>query len=143
MKTQLHILVPTSTTLHGIADAIETLLAPHRLNHDDTIQPNWRFDYLCLFDATLNCSETDAELPHELRHDLAGYISRVDRLRPDASAGALVTPDGAWHDCHDFGFRMMNDAASNDTAIKKWNNYYWQLVRDNPDCWVVETWAHS
>jgi len=143
MKTQLHILVPTSTTLHGISDAVEALLAVHRLKDDDTIQPNWHFDYLCLFDATLNCIETDAELPHELHPDLAGYISRVDRLRPDASAGALVTPDGTWHDCNDFGFRMMNDDAANDAAIKQWTNYYWQLMRDNPDCWVVETWAHS
>jgi hypothetical protein len=131
-----------STTLLGIQDAMEALLAPHRLKNEDTIQPNWRFDYLCLFDATLNCAETDAQLPIEM-HDYVGYISRVDRLRADVSAGAVVTPDGDWHDIHDFGYRMMNDVVSNDGAQQKWDTCYRNLLQRNPHCWVVETWAHS
>ncbi|WP_417387133.1 hypothetical protein [Gimesia sp.] len=146
MKTHLHVLVPASTTLSGIVDAMNALLAPHRLKDDDTIQPNWRFDYLCLFDATLCCEETDAELPAEM-HDYRGYVSRVDRLRNDisndVSVGAVVTPDGVWHDIDDFGHRMMNPAELNEAALKKWSRYYWKLLEDNPDCWVIETWTHS
>ncbi|QDT94830.1 hypothetical protein [Gimesia aquarii] len=142
MKTHLHVLVPTSTTLLGIVDAMEAILAPYRLKHDDTSQPNWQFDYLCLFEATLRCDETDAELPSEMHH-YAGYISRVDRLRADVSAAAIVTPDGVWHDIHDFGYSMMNAAESNAAAQKKWSSYYRQLLENNPDCWVIETWAHS
>ncbi|MEM8667715.1 MAG: hypothetical protein AAGG48_09385 [Planctomycetota bacterium] len=139
MKTHLHILVPTSTTLFGIQDAMEALLAPHRLRHDDSIQPNWRFDYLCLFDAS---AETDAELPREM-FDYAGYISRVERLRADVSAGAMITPDGVWHDVHDFGYRIMNVLESNSVPQQKWGRHYRQLLKHNPDCWIIETWAHS
>ncbi len=116
MKTQLHVLVPASTNPLQLQDAVQTLPALHRQAHNDTIQPNWRSDYLCLFDPTLNCAETDAELPYEIRDDFASYISRVHRLRLDAIAGAVVTPDGRWHDMHDFGYRMMNDAESNAAA---------------------------
>ena len=143
MKTPLHILLPASTTLHGLQDAMNALLEPHRLKHDDTIQPNWKFDYLCLFDATLNCSETDAELPPELHSDFAGYISKVARLRSDVLAGAVLTPDGRWHDEFDFGTSFRNDAATNAVAMEKWTQHYWQLMRDHSDCWVIETWAHS
>ena len=143
MKTHLYVLVPTSTTLHGVEDAMQALLAPHRLKHDDTIQPNWRFDYLCRFDATLNCPETDAELPREMYHDYAGYISRVDRLREDVSVGAVVTPDGEWHDIGDFGYRIINTPKSNAAATEKWDRHFRELMKHNSECWVIEAWAHS
>ncbi|WP_442505696.1 hypothetical protein SH528x_004496 [Novipirellula sp. SH528] len=107
------------------------------------MQPNWRFDYLCLFDSTLNCAETDLELRESIHNDYAGYVSRVHRLDPCASAGAVVTPDGQWHDLSDFGYRLMNDADSNAEPLERWHEHYWKLMRDNPDCWVIETWAHS
>lgn len=144
MKTQLHVLVPGSITLLGIGDAVNKLLEPHRLKHDDIERnPDWRFDYLCRFDSTLNCAETNSELPRDMFTDYAGYVSRADRLRPDVSAGALVTPDGHWHDSSDVGFRLMNNAETNAAAIEKWDKRYWQLMREHSDCWVVETWAHS
>ncbi|WP_141631582.1 hypothetical protein [Rhodopirellula baltica] len=133
-----------STTLHGVPDAVNELLEPHRLKHDDVERhPEWRFDYLCRFDSTLNCAETDAELPRDMHTDYAGCLSRADRLRPDVSAGALVTPDGHWHDSFDFGFRMMNDDEANAAANEKWDKHYWQLMREHSGCWVLETWAHS
>lgn len=144
MKTLLHVLVPGSKTLHGVWDAVDDLLERHRLKHDDVERyPHWRFDYLCRFEATLNCCETNAELPREMYTDYAGYVSRADRLRPDVSAGAVVTPDGEWHDSFDFGFRMKNDDATNAAALEAWNKHYWQLMRDHADCWVMETWVHS
>lgn len=142
VKTRLHVLVPASTTLHGLAAAVDELLEPHR-KHDGESDRNRRFDYLCRFDSTLNCRETNAELPRDMYADYAGYISRADRLRSDVSAGAVVTPDGHWHDSCDFGFRMTSDGESNADALEEWSKHYRQLMRDHFDCWVLETWAHS
>ena len=75
--------------------------------------------------------------------DNAGYVSRVDRLRDDVSASAVVTPDGEWHDIHDFGYRMMNDTDANADAQERWNKHFRRLLEEHPNCWAIERWAHS
>lgn len=143
MKTLLYVFVPESTEPLMLNDAVDTLLEPHRLKDEDNIQDDWRFDYLCRFEPTLNCSETDAELPREIHDAYAGYVSRLSRIKRDSLPGAVITPNGQWHDLYDFGFRMLNDERSNTIAKQKWQHRFWELVKQSPDCWVIETWVHS
>jgi hypothetical protein len=144
MKTLLYVLVPASTDAIALQDAFDSLLNPHRLDQSlDEIQADRKFDYLCLLDPTLNCTETEAELPREVRDMYHGTISKVSRLRADECADALVTPDGIWHDIFDFGWRILGNQAANDDASRKWHAHFSQLLRANIDCWVIETWAHS
>jgi hypothetical protein len=142
MKTRVHVLVPLTTPADALSDHVDRLLAPHRMNDDDPTSGG-RFDYLCQLDATLNCTQTEYVLPHSVRRAFAGRISNTSRLSDDASAGALVTPDGNWHDISDFGWRMMADADSNAEAERQWDSRYRNLVAEHQDCWVVETYAHS
>lgn len=143
MKTLLYVFVPESTGPFELEDTLYEILEPFRLKQDDTIQPHWHFDYLCWFEPTLNCAATDAELPPQLHHNYAGHITRLSRLSPDALPGAVVTTDGQWHDLSDFGFRLMNDAKANAIAEQNWRQCFWDLVDQSPNCWVIETWAHS
>lgn len=143
MKTLLYVFVPESVGPFELADTVEALLEPFRLKHEDTIQPHWRFDYLCEFEPTLNCAATDAELPPQIRSEYAGHITRLSRLSSDALPGAVVTTHGEWHDLSDFGYRMMNDESANASARQNWRQHFWGLVDESPNCWVIETWAHS
>ena len=144
MKTLLYVLLPASTDAFDLEDAFYALLKPYHLDQSsDEIQPDWKYDYLCLFDPTLNCPETEAELPCEVGSLYRGTISKVSRLRTDARASALVTPDGTWHDVSDFGWTLLGDPAVNEVAIQEWQSYYSKRLQENFDCWVIETWAHS
>ncbi len=144
MKTLLYVLMPVSTNPVDLQDEFFALLNPYRLNSSrDEFQPNSKFDYLCSFEPTLNCSETENELPYELRSTYDGTISKVFRLRAETNCSAMVTPDGIWHDIFDFGWRMMADQESNELATCKWRDHVKELMNKNPDCWVIETWAHS
>lgn len=141
MKTHLFVLIQQTWSPGGIAEAVDNLLAPHRQRFDG--DKNGRYDYLCQFDSTLNCEITNAEIPFDARRSFIGYISRVDRLDSNVCPGAVITPDGKWHDIGDFGYRMTNNLGTNKIPIEKWRQYFWAVCHENPNCWVVETWAHS
>ncbi|MFN0019379.1 MAG: hypothetical protein ACKVP0_14030 [Pirellulaceae bacterium] len=144
MKTHVFVLLPASISALELEDAFYNLLKPHHLDQSgDESQPDWKYDYLCLFDATLNCEQTEGELPEEVRDLYHGTISKAARLRPDATAGALVTPEGVWHDIWSFGWRASGNPEANKSAMEKWNEHCSKLLRENADCWVLETWAHS
>lgn len=146
MHTILHVLIPETVDSPQLQDVVHAILEPHRLKHDDTIQPDWKFDYLCLPEPTLNCAATEAELPVELQTEYAGRISKAHRLRSDVSAGAIVTPSGKWHDLFDFGYRCTTDRqyiASNGTALREWKSLYHRILHEFPDSWVIELDAHS
>lgn len=125
-------------------DAMRAVMEPYHLDQTlDEIQPNWKWDYLCRFEPTLNCQETNLELPLDLQADLTGHVSKAYRLPSNAIPGAVLTPDGVWHDQFDFGWRLMNDSDSNADADREWRNYFRGVINRHGDCWVLETWAHS
>lgn len=142
MKTRIHVLVPLTTPADALSDHVNRLLASHRISDDDPTSSG-RFDYLCQLEATLNCTQTEYVLPHSVRRSFAGRISTTARLSDDATAGAVVTPDGDWHDISDCGWRMMADADSNAEAERQWHRRYRNLIAEYPDCWVVELHAHT
>lgn len=120
---------------------MENLLTPHRQKYDG--DPDGKYDYLCQFDATLNCAETNSELPFDARRIFSGYITTVERLSLENQCGAIITPDGQWHDIFFFGYALMDDEEAKDIATVKWRRHLRSLLLENPNCWVVETWAHS
>jgi len=144
LKTQLFVLVPDDVPLSGIAEFIRRLLAPHRFDPDEP-DSRGRYDYLVgPLGRSFNDPDAESRLPPDLRRAYAGNICERANLPSHIVPGALVTPDGAWHDLGDFGWRMSHEpCVANRTAFEKWKQRYRDLVETHPNCWVVETWAHS
>ena len=144
MKTKVFVLVPYSVPAGEISAYIHRQLEKHFRNDSDP-QRNGRFDYLVGPLETLFADEvTESRLPPKTRRTYHGNICEMNRLPFDATAGAIVTADGVWHDLSDFGWRMMSDSSqANQDAISQWNIYFRELLSKHPDSWIVAIWAHS
>lgn len=109
---------------------------------------NWprtdgRFDYLVGADGCFDDAIAEGRLPAKVRHALRRQVSEVERLPTDLVPGALITPDGSWHDLAEEGWSMMDEpSASNEGALARWKVRYRKLLAENPCCWVVEFSAH-
>jgi hypothetical protein len=144
MKTLVFVLVPDDVPADDISEHCRRLLHPHRIDEDDP-DHHGRFDYLVgAPDDCFNDTATESRLPAPLRQEYAGNICEVSRLPKDAACGALVTPDGQWHDLSDFGWRMVREPGEeNRAAIAAWQRHYRSLVEAHPNCWVIAIGAHS
>jgi len=120
------------------------LLAKHRFD-PDVPESRGRYDYLV--GAPVDCFHdpaTEGQLPADVRRSYAGRICDRVSLPIDLVPGALVTPDGTWHDLADFGWKMMREPSrENQAAQARWESRYRELIALHPHCWVVEVWAHS
>ena len=143
MKTQVFVLVPRTVTPDTIDEYVRRLLEPHRCDPDER-RGAGRFDYLVgAMTQSFDDPAAEARLPPDLRDAYAGNVCDRANL-PDLVPGALVTPDGAWHDLADFGWRMADgDNASNRAAFDRWSKRYHDLIAAHDAGWVVEVWAHS
>jgi hypothetical protein len=80
----------------------------------------------------------------EVRRALSGNICDACRLPSNAVPGALVTPEGAWHELGDFGWSMVDEPCeANDIAMREWAARFHELISGHEHCWVVEAWVHS
>lgn len=145
MKTLVQVIVPFDVPLEEISNWVDRQLARHQ---DDENAPDLRgrYDYLVgnLFDEPLSDPVTIGRLPARDKRILDGRICEVSRLPKDRLPGALVTPDGQWHDLRDFGWRFAAEGTvENEQAIARWSTRYHELIAENPWCWIVETYAHS
>jgi hypothetical protein len=149
MTTQVFVLVPYDVAPADVLAFVDLALEPHRSDPDAPGRVHRRFDHLS-GGSRRSFADPVAEgrLPSKMRGTLAGHICELAHLPPCVVPGALVTPDGAWHDLADFGWVMVPDdsiiaAVANRAAWDRWANRYRELLATNADCWVVEVFAKS
>jgi hypothetical protein len=64
-------------------------------------------------------------------------------LPADFIPGAVVTPDGKWHDLADFGWRLISsDSKSNIDAEMRWANEVKKIFAEHKECIAVEFDTH-
>jgi hypothetical protein len=143
MKTRVLVLVPFSVGPPALLNAADQLIERHRMGETGSAGEG-RFDYLVGAPGCFDDPVAEGRLPAPVRRALHRRVSEVERLPAGLTPGACVTPDGAWHDLSDDGWRMVDEpSASNEEALARWRARYRKLVAENPFCWVVEFSAHS
>src|SRR5262249_54248158 len=143
LKTHVFVLVPYAVGPSAILEFAEGLLARHRMDGDDRSRGG-RFDYLVGFDGYFSDTVAEGRLPAKVLRVLHRHICEMQHLPDDLVPGALVTPDGIWHDLEDHGWRMVDQGkTSNLEAQARWSGRYRELIAEHPHCWVVEYWARS
>jgi hypothetical protein len=143
LKTQVLVLVPFSVGPSALLTEAGELMERHRMDQNRSAGGG-RFDYLVGAAGCFDDPIAEGRLPARVRRTLRRQVCEVERLPPNLVPGALVTPDGNWHDMADDGWRMVDEpSTSNQDAFTRWRARYRKLVADNPHCWVVEFWAHS
>jgi hypothetical protein len=144
VKTQVFVLVPYDTPPAEIDVYVRLALDPHRFDPDEPTSRG-RWDYLVgALARSLNDPLALGRLPPKERRTFSGNICERSNLPPDIVPGALVTPDGVWHDLSDFGWGLIDEPSErNREARARWVTHYQELIAAHEDCWVVEVWAHS
>jgi len=144
MKTQVFVLVPYEIPPAEIGEFETLLLEQHRFEPDD---PNSRghYDYLVgALEKSFNDPAAEGRLPPKVRRSFAGSICERSNLPADLVPGALVTPDGEWHELGDCGWKLVDEpSGKNDSALASWKKRYRELIAAHQNCWVLEVWAHS
>lgn len=144
MKTKVLILIPATVQPERISTYIQGQLAPYR-RVEDSPSPNDRLDYLVgpLEDSFADAF-TESCLPESVRQEFAGNICEVARLPEKVNAGALITPDGVWHDLADYGWKMNREPShANLQALRQWEAKLREHLQGLSKGWVVAIWAHS
>jgi hypothetical protein len=143
LKTQVFVLVPLSVGPSALLDAADQFIERHRFV-EGAPSGAGRFDYLAGAAGCFDDPVVEGRLPAAAKRALRRCVSEVERLPAGLVPGALVTPDGRWHDMADDGWRLLNEPdASNEQALARWRVRYGTLLAENPFCWVVEFSAHS
>jgi len=144
VKTQVFVLVPYDVPVAEIGEFERLLLEKHRIAPDDP-GSRGRYDYLVgPLKKSFSDPVAEGRLPSTVRRSYSGNVCECENLRADLIPGALVTPDGEWHDLGDFGWKMINEpSVENRSAYAHWVEQYRELIAAHTDCWVVEVWAHS
>jgi hypothetical protein len=142
VKTQVFVLVPYDVSPEDIGDYVQLLLESHRFVPGES---TGRYDYLVgPLGTSLKDPVAEGRLPPKIRRSYAGNICERANLPADAVPGALVTPDGKWHDLKDFGWQLIQDPSDENTAARgQWRERYHELIAGHLECWVVEIYAHS
>ena len=116
------------------------LLRPHRDGGD---RPS-RLDYWTVGGGAIADEASAAALGVDGDPDLARNVCLVARLRPDFVPGAMVTPDGGWHDLADLGWQFLpGESPANRAARDGWAGRVRQLLADHAACVAVEFDTHS
>ena len=144
MKTKVFLLIPYDVPVTEIADYRDLLLEQHRCDPDHP-SGGGHFDYLVgALGEPLNDTIAEGRLPLNVRRGLSGRICEHANLPADATAAAIVTPDGKWHDLSDFGWSMVNEPSEkNEAAHRQWIARFRELIALHANCWIIEVWAHS
>ena len=116
--------------------AIDALLRPH--------QPSRRYDYWTIGDGNITDPETSAALGLTGDEEFGPNVCFVSRLGGRVTPGAIVTPDGAWHDLVDFGWKFRErDTPAGQEAYARWCAHAAEVLAAHEDCVAVEIDTHS
>lgn len=99
MKTLVFVLVPYTVPPAALLEFAEALLAPHQMRDDD--RTTGRYDYLAGSPGSFDDRVAEGILPERMKRAAHGRITTTAQLRDDSIPGAVVTPDGVWHDRDD------------------------------------------
>lgn len=142
MKSLVFVLVPYSVAPSAIREVADELIGLHQMVEGNRAMG--RFDYLVGTDGSFHDPVAEGYLPTQLKRGLHRQLCTMDRLPATLVPNALVTPDGMWHDRDDYEWRVTNrDGQASAEAGIGWEEYYPQLLEQNPLCWVVQYVAHS
>ncbi len=126
-----------------LSAAIDSLLAPHRMK-DDEYDPARRWDYWTMGDNNIADAETETAIGLAEDDEYHGNVCFVSRLEGRRTPAAIVTPDGAWHDLFDFGWKFMErDTTQGQQAYDRWCAHAAALLAAHRDCLAVEIDTHS
>jgi hypothetical protein len=140
MHTVTLVLLPRGT--QNLWNAGADLLGPYRMI-DDELKPDTKLDYWCVGGGNIKDDLSATQLNVATNPDLASNVCLVSRLPVDFIPGAVVTPDGKWHDLCDFGWRLMRgDSPENRAALELWDEEARKLFAVHEDCIAVEFDTH-
>jgi hypothetical protein len=127
-----------------LTDRIMAVIEPHRMD-DESYDPSRHFDYWTAGDGdNINDPETEAAIglaPDDMHHDNVCFVSRLEGRR---TPGAIVTPEGDWHDLYDHGWKFRErETPQGIAAYERWSAHAAELFAANQDCLVVEIDTHS
>lgn len=106
--------------------ALRAALEPHRLNEDD--------------EASIRAHHWD----YWVHRTGQAVFVRVADLEPAHYFSAILTPDGAWHDLQDHGWRMLQEPSrANAAALGRWHAQHDTLLQRFADHVAVEVIVHS
>jgi hypothetical protein len=145
MKTMVYVIVPPEVASDEISKWVDKTLSPHKVTTNG-IMLKGRYDYLVgtSSEVPLDDPITLGRLPNREKRALAGQICAIARLPSERIPGALITPDGIWHDQRDFGWRFVDEGTpAFQHVVANWTARYRELIEQHPFCLVVEVWAHS
>lgn len=95
---------------------MNTVLAPFRFESEQQVRPRW--DWFAIGDGPFSDGPT-AGLFSDLDEDEKTCVCRIGHLPTDYSAAALLTPDGAWHDIEDFGWRLLDGESEKNGGLTR------------------------
>lgn len=122
MKTLVFVLVPYTVPPAALLEFAEALLAPHQMRDDD--RTTGRYDYLAGSPGSFDDRVAEGILPERMKRATHGRITTTAQLRDDSIPGAVVTPDGVWHDRDDRDRR----------SAEAWETHYHTLIAAHPLC---------
>lgn len=141
MHTVTIVLVPLPVS--DLREAVRQRLAIHRLDEEQADRA-WRLDYWTVGQEQIGDAESAAVCGVGADPDLAGNVCLVPRLPAQFLPGAIVTPEGRWHDLCDFGWKPVNgDSRPNRESYAQWVRHVRELLAANANCVAVEVDAHS
>jgi hypothetical protein len=140
MHTLTLVLLPPDTV--NLWQAGEKLLRPFQMI-DDERKPDTRLDYWTVGGGNIRDELSAVQLAVAANRDLASNVCFVSRLPVDFIPGAIVTPDGKWHDLSDFGWKLIKgDSQDNRDTKIFWANEVGMLFAAHKDCIAVEFDTH-
>ena len=143
MKTQVFVLVPLSVSPSALPNAADRLIERRRMGVSADLGES-RFNYLVGARGCFDDPVAEGRLPWPAKRALHRRVSEVERLPAGLVPGAVVTPEGHWHDLAEEGWRMLDEpSAANGEALARWQARYRKSLAENPNCWVVEFKSHS
>ncbi|MBC8163614.1 MAG: hypothetical protein H7Z42_20600 [Roseiflexaceae bacterium] len=141
MKTQVFVLVPYSLGPSALVELADALIMRHQMLDED--RSVGRFDYLVGSSGCFDDPIAEGRLPARVRRSLHHRVCEMERLPIEFVPGALITPDGLWHDLDNDGRLVNGDGQANPNALTRWEARYRELITQHPYCWVLEYRAHS
>lgn len=120
---------------------VTALLAPFQLENKEGVRPCW--DWFTIGDGPFSDAPAALSFP-DLDESERTCVCRVGQLPADYSAAALLTPDGAWHDIEDFGWRMLDgESERNRRADEAWSWFFKETIARYPDAIGLEVHCHG
>src|SRR5688572_12233699 len=111
------VLVILGPPIPNLREKVAERMRPFKIDEDEPKPRAWsRWDYYVLPD---DGPFADAEaLGLVSGFDVPSRVCRMSHLPADYAASAAITPDGAWQDLEDFGWRLVDgDSPHNKEAL--------------------------